>query len=452
MSTFKPSEIVVAVDIGTTKVCAIAGRMNQYGRIEVLGMGKVKSEGVNRGVVSNIAKTVHAIKEAVAIAEKSAQIKFEKVHVGIAGQHIKSLHHHGLKFREDSLKEISQEDVDSLINDMYRLVLPPGDKILHVIPQEFSVDEEQDIIDPVGMSGIRLEANFHIITGRVTASKNIQTCIERVGLELQEMTLEPIASAEAVLTDQEKEVGVALVDIGGGTTDITIIKDGIIRHTAVIPFGGQIITKDIKEGCSVMEDQAEKLKVKFGSALEAEVHGKRIITIPVLNGRDTKEISERNLARIIQARVAEIFDFVAWEIKRSGYDKKLGAGLVLTGGGSLLRHIDLLAAYHTGMASRIGLADEKLAHKYDELSGSPIFATAVGLLINGISKLSPISEVEESKVEQVEQKQVKEIEEKEIEEDSFEEELEDEKPQGKWYETILNKAYDFFDSTPDSKF
>ncbi len=449
---FKPSEIVVALDIGTTKVCAIAGRKNQYGLVEILGMGKVKSEGVSRGVVSNISKTVKAIQDAVDMAEKQAQTKFTDVYVGIAGQHIKSIHHRGIIMREDGLEEITQSDVDKLIGDMYRLVLPAGDKILHVIPQEFTVDEEQDIIDPVGMSGVRLEANFHIITGRVTASRNIQRCVEKVGLEVADLTLEPIASAAAVLSDEEKEAGVALVDIGGGTTDITIFKDGIIRHTAVIPFGGAIITNDIKEGCTVMLNQAEKLKVKFGSALADEVHNNRIITIPGLKGREHKEISERNLAKIIQARVQEIFDFVLWEIKRSGFDRKLIGGLVLTGGGSLLNHINLLAEYHTGLNTRVGLPTEHLAHKYDGMVDSPIYSTCIGLLINAIKNLPIKSE------EELTQKVVEEIVEKtnmveqsvtEIEEESTPQEQPKKKS---WMNNIFEKAKELLESTPDSEF
>jgi cell division protein FtsA len=415
-------------------------------------MGKVKSEGVSRGVVSNISKTVKAIQDAVDMAEKQAQTKFTNVYVGIAGQHIKSIHHHGILMREDGLEEITRADVDKLIGDMYRLVLPAGDKILHVIPQEFTVDEEQDIIDPVGMSGVRLEANFHIITGRVTASRNIQRCVEKVGLEVADVTLEPIASAAAVLSDEEKEAGVALVDIGGGTTDITIFKDGIIRHTAVIPFGGAIITNDIKEGCTVMLDQAEKLKVKFGSALAEEVHNNRIITIPGLKGREHKEISERNLSKIIQARVQEIFDFVLWEIKRSGFDRKLIGGLVLTGGGSLLNHINLLAEYHTGLNTRVGLPTEHLAHKYDGMVDSPIYSTCIGLLINAIKNLPEKTEEEQTQeiVEQV-------IEETPVIEQSvtdLEDELtpESEPKKRSWVSNIFEKAKELLESTPDSEF
>lgn len=380
----KIKDTAVALDIGTTKVCAIAGQLNEYGKLEIVGMGVVPSEGVSRGVVSNIDKTVKAIREAVDIAEKNAKCKFKVVHVGIAGQHIKSLHHHGLLVRHDSNSEISQTDIDRLIKDMYKLVLPPGDKILHVVPQEFTVDDEQDIFDPIGMSGVRLEANFHIITGQISASRNILRCVEKAGLEVADVTLEPIASAASILSDDEKEAGVVLVDIGGGTTDITIFKDGIIRHTCVIPFGGNVVTRDIREGCTVLNEQAEKLKVKFGSALADEITDNRIITIPGFKGREGKEISEKNLARIIQARAEEIFDYVLWEIRRSGYENKLIAGMVLTGGGSLLRHIDLLSEYHTGMPTRVGHPVEHLAHGYSSQLASPIFATAVGLLKHAI--------------------------------------------------------------------
>lgn len=376
----QPDQVSVAIDIGTTKICCIAGTLDEYGRLEVIAMGTVKSEGVNRGVVINIDKTVAGIKAAVDAAERAAGFKFKIVHVGIAGQHIKSLHNLGRITRVDHNSEITKSDIERLIRDMHRIPLPPGDKILHVVPQEFTVDEEKDIPDPIGMAGYRLEGNFHIITGQISASKNIMRCIEKAGLEVADLTLEPIASSAAILSDEEKEAGIALVDIGGGTTDITIFKDGIIRHTAVIPFGGHIITDDIKEGCTVMADQAEKLKVKFGSALSDEVVDNRKIIIPGLKGREPKAISEKNLARIIQARCEEIFDYVLFEIKRSGYERKLLAGVVLTGGGSLLKNIELLVQMHTGLHARVGAPVEHLAHGYNKELASPIYATAVGLL------------------------------------------------------------------------
>lgn len=432
------NDVVVAIDIGTTKVCAIAGRKNEYDKIDIVGLGTVASEGVSRGVVSNIDKTVKAIKEAIEIAEKNARMKFKSIHVGIAGQHIKSLHHRGLLVRSDVNSEISEDDVNKLIKDMYRLVLPPGDKILHVIPQEFSVDDEQDIIDPVGMSGVRLEANFHIITGQISASRNIHRCVEKVGLNVADVTLEPIASASAVLSEEEKMAGVALVDIGGGTTDITIFKDGIIRHTAVIPFGGNVITRDIQEGCTVMQDQAERLKVRFGSALADEVYDNRIITIPGFRGRDHKEISEKNLARIIQARVEEIFDYVFWEIRRSGYEKKLIAGLVLTGGGSLMKHVNLLAEYHTGMSCRRGQPNEHLAHGYSSALASPIYATGIGLLIHAINNI----ELNRSLQEHIE----------EVSDDAHMEEIMDGENQNKWFKKIFTYTKEFFDTPPDTDF
>ncbi|KAA3626791.1 MAG: cell division protein FtsA [Bacteroidetes bacterium] len=432
------SEIVVALDIGTTKVCAIAGRKNEHGKLEILGFGKVNSEGVLRGVVSNIEKTVKAIKEAVQSAETASGQEFKVVHVGIAGQHIKSLQHRGILTRDNDHSEISQADIDRLIKDMHKLVLPPGDKILHVIPQEFAVDNEQGITDPIGMSGIRLEANFHIITGQITASNNILRCIERTGLKVANMTLEPIASAASVLSDEELEAGVALVDIGGGTTDITIFQEGIVRHTAVIPFGGNIITKDIKEGCSIMTHQAEKLKVKFGAALAEEVFDNRIITIPGLRGRDPKEISEKNLARIIEARVMEVLDYVVWEIRRSGYERKLIAGVVLTGGGALLNHIDKLCEYHTGMSTRIGLPVEKLAHGYSERLSSPVFATSIGLLLKGIEDLETGRVVYDNYQEKKQEEPVEEV----VEEVAGD----------KWYEQIFRKTKEWFEAEPDSDF
>jgi cell division protein FtsA len=443
------TDLVVALDIGTTKVCAVAGRKNEYGKLEILGVGKVDSVGVMRGVVTNIEKTVNAIIEAVSSAERMAKTKFERVHVGIAGQHIKSLQHRGILTRDNDHTEISQKDIQKLVTDMYKLVLPPGDKILHAIPQEYTVDNEQGITDPIGMSGVRLEANFHIITGQISASNNIHRCVERTGLKVESMTLEPIASAIAVLSDEEKEAGVALVDIGGGTTDITIFQEGIIRHTAVIPFGGNVMTSDIKEGCTVMQHQAEQLKVKFGAALAEEVVENRIITIPGIKGRDYKEISEKNLARIIQARMEEVLDYVVWEIRRSGYERKLIGGIVLTGGGAMLRDVEKLCEFHTGMSTRIGVPIEHLAHGYQEKVASPIYATAIGLLLNGIAfqeeqlRLHPVAEEKivvqaqpELVVEQVAATSVK---------------VDDRSQQqgGKWLEGIFKKTKEWFEAEPD---
>lgn len=438
--------LVLALDIGTTKVCALAGFRNEFGRIEITGIGKVKSEGVTKGVVSNIDKTVKAIKEAVSTAEINCGKKFSTVYVGIAGQHIKSLQHHGLLVRKDVNSEIDENDINRLIEDMYKLVLPPGDKILHVIPQEFIVDNEQGIIDPIGMSGVRLEANFHIITGQVSASRNIFKVVEKADLQVADLTLEPIASATSVLTDEEKEAGVALVDIGGGTTDVTIFKDGIIRHTAVIPFGGNVVTGDIQEGLSVMRDQAEKLKVKFGSALAEEIVDNRLIVIPGYRGKDVKEISEKNLARIIQARMEEILDFVAWEISRSGYQNRLLAGIVLTGGGSLLRDIDLLTELHTGMISRLGEPTEHLAHGYNGELTSPIYATGIGLLIHGIKQGKFDEEIHNEVI-------ASSNNEFEFEIAGIDNDIKEErKSKPSWWNKITSYTKEFFESTPESEF
>ena len=458
------SNIVVALDIGTTKICAVAGRKDEHGKIEVLGVGKVQSVGVLRGVVSNIEKTVNAISAATDEAKRRSGVEFDEVHVGIAGQLIKSLQHRGILTRDNIHDEISQRDIDKLVKDMYKLVLPPGDKIIHVIPQEYTVDNEQGITDPIGMAGIRLEANFHIITGQITASKNIFRCVEKSGMHVKSLTLEPIASSSAVLSDEEMEAGVALVDIGGGTTDLAIFHEGIIRHTAVIPFGGNVVTKDIKEGCTVMQHQAEKLKVKFGAALADEVYDNRIVTIPGLKGHDPKEISEKNLAKIIQARVEEIFDHVYWEIRRSGYERKLVGGIVLTGGGSLLKHIDKLVAYHTGMSTRIGSPVEQLAHGYSEEVSSPIYSTAIGLLKSGIKEYGDSSSA-------IFTKDMNEATKKENVSNAtttanvtttskLNEPVEENTTRGnasvtaksKWYETIFQKTKEWFEAEPDSDF
>lgn len=377
------SEFIVALDIGTTKICVIVGRMTEHGKVEVLGTGKAESLGVMRGVVANIEKTVQAIKAAVEEAEAKAGVKVEKVYVGIAGQHIKSLQHRGILTRPDRNDEISMGDVDRLIDDMHRLVLPPGDRIIHVLPQEYIIDNEQGIKDPIGMSGIRLEANFHIITGQITAAQNINKCVVKAGLEVADLILEPLASSAAVLSDEEKEAGVVLVDIGGGTTDLAIFQDGIIRHTSVIPFGGNIITEDIKEGCLIMRNQAEQLKVRFGSAFAIETQENEIVSIPGLRGREPKEISIRNLAHIIQARMEEILEQVYFEIKSSGFEKKLIGGIVLTGGGSQLKHLVQLVEYVTGLDARIGYPTEHLAKGDVDGMKNPIFATGIGLVIKG---------------------------------------------------------------------
>jgi len=392
--------IAVGLDIGTTKIVAMIGRENEYGKMEILGIGKSKSLGVHRGVVNNITQTIQSIQQAVQDAETSSGMKIQDVVVGIAGQHIRSLQHSDYITRSNSDEVIDEEDIDRLCNQVHKLVMLPGEEIIHVLPQDFKVDGQAEIKEPIGMYGGRLEANFHVVVGQVSSIRNIGRCVKSAGLELSGITLEPLASSNAVLSQEEKEAGVALIDIGGGTTDIAIFKDGIIRHTAVIPFGGNVITEDIKEGCSIIEKQAEQLKIKFGSAWPGENKDNEIVSIPGLRGREPKEITLKNLSKIIHARVVEIVEQAYLEIKNYGHEeqkKKLIAGIVLTGGGSQLRHLKQLVEYITGMDTRIGYPNEHLAGDSDAETTSPMYATAVGLVLNSLEnreKVSPANEEE----------------------------------------------------------
>ena len=376
-------KIIVGLDIGTTKICAIVGRKNEYGKLEVLGMGKAVSDGVIRGIVTNIDKTVSAIRKAIEDAGEQSGIDINVVNVGIAGQHIRSSIHHGSITRSSTDDEITIEDVNKLTNDMYRIVIPPGSEIIHVMPQDYIVDYEEGIRDPVGMSGVKLEADFHVITAQTNAINNINKCVRRAGLKIENLILEPLGSSLSVLSEEEKEAGVCLVDIGGGTTDIAIFFDNIIRHTAVIPFGGNIITSDIKQGCMVMNHQAELLKTKFGKAIAEEASPNEIISIPGLRNRPPKEISIKNLACIIEARMEEIIEIVHAEIITSGYDQKLAGGIVITGGGALLQNLKQLFEYMTGMDARVGYPNEHLGRSKVEAAKSPMFSTTIGLVLSG---------------------------------------------------------------------
>lgn len=376
--------IVVGLDIGTTKVCAIVGKKNDFGKVNILGFGKAESDGVSRGVVVNIDKTVDAIRRAVAEAEKQSGVDINVVYVGIAGEHIRSMQHKGIITLNNPDLEIAGGDVHRLHEDMFKIATPPGSEIIHVLPQEYAVDHQTGIKDPVGMSGIRLEGNFHIVTGQTTAANNIYKCVRKAGFEARELVLEPLASSAAVLTDEEMEAGVCLVDIGGGTTDIAIFEDNIIRHTAVIPFGGNIVTEDIKQGCSVMRKQAELLKLRFGSALATEIKEDEIITITGLRNRPPKEVRRKTLANIIQSRMEEIIEFVSAEIKHSGYEKKLVGGIVVTGGGSQLAHSKQLIEYITGIDTRVGYPGEHLASGLVDEVNSPMYATGTGLVCHGL--------------------------------------------------------------------
>lgn len=380
-------KIVVGLDIGTTKICAIVGRKNEFGKLEVLGMGKAESEGVIKGIVTNIDKTVLAITKAIKEASDMSGIDIALVNVGIAGQHIKSSIHHGSITRSSNDDEISVSDINRLTEDMYRIVIPPGSEIIHVMPQDYIVDYEEGIKDPVGMSGVKLEADFHVITAQTSAINNINKCVRRGGLEIDDLILEPLASSLAVLSDEEKEAGVCLIDIGGGTTDIAIFHDNIIRHTAVIPFGGNILTNDIQSGLMVMARQAEQLKTKFGKAIAEEASPNEIVSIPGIRNRPPKEISVKNLSNVIQARMEEIIEMVHSEIISSGFDGRLAGGIVITGGGSQLSCLKQLVEYMTGMDTRIGYPNEHLGKSKMEAVKSPMYATAVGLVLAGFRSI-----------------------------------------------------------------
>jgi cell division protein FtsA len=383
--------IAVGLDIGTTKIVAMIGKKNEYGKLEILGVGKSKSLGVARGVVNNITQTIQSIQLAVNEAEANSGYKLNDVGVGIAGQHFRSIQHTDNVIRNNPEEVISGRDIQLLIDQVNKLAMLPGEEIIHVLPQEFKIDGQSEIKEPIGMYGGRLEASFHVVVGQAASIRNVGRCIQSSDIELSGLTLEPLASAEAVLSQEEKEAGVALIDIGGGTTDLANFKDGIIRHTAVVPFGGNVITDDIKQGCSIIEKQAELLKTKFGSAWPGENKDNEIVSIPGLRGRDPKEISLKNLSKIIHARVVEIIEQVFTEIKAYGHEdprKKLIAGIVLTGGGSQLKHIKQLVEYITGMDTRIGYPNEHLAGNSSEEISSPLFATAVGLVMNSIENNS----------------------------------------------------------------
>jgi cell division protein FtsA len=379
----KKEQYVAAIDIGTTKIVAIVGTKNENDKIEILGLSKALSKGVKRGVVLNIEDTVNAIQTTVDDVQKRSGIVFSEVFVGIAGQHIKSMKNRGYITRDNYEDEIKKEEVFRLIEDMHKIHIDIGEEIIHVIPQNFIVDNETGVKSPIGMCGRRLEANFHIVIGQVAAAKNIEKCVRKANLLVKDMILEPLASSDAVLTDDEKEAGVVLVDIGGGTTDVAVYYDNIIRHTAVIPLGGNVVTKDIKEGCAILQRHAEQLKIQYGSALGDIAPEDKVVSIPGISGREPKEISFRSLAYIIQSRMEEIIDFVNFEIQNSGYADKLAAGVVITGGGAMLRHLPQLMKFKTAMDVRIGLPNEHLAGTGKNEINQPMYATAVGLIMRG---------------------------------------------------------------------
>ncbi|MBS1750823.1 MAG: cell division protein FtsA [Bacteroidetes bacterium] len=377
--------IIVGLDIGTTKIAAIAGRKNEYGKLEILGFGRANSNGVQHGMVLNIDQTIKAIQAALEnCIASNPDLEISEVYVGIAGHHIKSLQTRGDIVRQYTDEEISQGEIDQLVENQYKTYIPAGDQIIDVIPQEFTVDNFQNITNPIGYSGVKVGANFHIITGDRNAIRNINRSVEKSNLKVKDLVLQPLASAASVMCEQDLEAGVVIVDIGGGTTDIAIFYEGVLKHTAVIPFGGENITNDIKTGLGVLKTQAEQMKVQFGSALTDEARSNAFITIPGLRGMTPKEISVQNLAKIIQARMSEILDFVTYHLNQVGIEKKLlNGGIILTGGGSQLKHLIQLTEYITGLDARIGYPNEHLASGHIEELTKPMYATCIGLILKG---------------------------------------------------------------------
>ena len=379
--------IIVGLDIGTTKIAAIAGRKNEFGKLEILGFGLANSNGVQHGMVLNIDQTIKAIETALKNCyESNPGLEINEVYVGIAGHHIKSLQTRGDIVRHSTDDEIKQLEIDQLIADQYKTYIPAGDQIIDVIPQEYTVDNIPNIVDPIGYTGVKVGANFHIITGDRNAIRNINRSVEKAGLKVKDLMLQPLASSAAVMSEQDVEAGIAILDIGGGTTDLAVFYEGILKHTAVIPFGGENITNDIKMGLGVLKTQAELMKVQYGSALSEAAQNNAFIKIPGLRGLPSREISVKNLASIIQARMSEILAFVTFHLKQVGMDNKMmNGGIVLTGGGSQLKHLIQLTEYATGLNARIGYPNEHLASNHISELEKPMYSTCIGLILKGYS-------------------------------------------------------------------
>ncbi len=430
---------IAAIDIGTTKIVTIVGRLNESGKLEIIGMSKTPSKGVKRGVVLNIEEAVNAIRYTVDEVQKQVGFEIREAYVGIAGQHITSLQNRGYILRDSYEEEITKNDTDHLLSEMYKISIQPGEEIIHVIPQSYVVDNETGVKNPIGMFGKRLEGNYHIVIGQTSSARTIERCVNRVGIHVKQMILEPLASSAAVLTDDEIEAGVALVDIGGGTTDIAVYYDDIIKHTAVIPFGGNVITKDVMEGCSILSKHAELLKLQYGSALGDLAEEAKVVAVPGISGRDPKEVSIKSLAYIIQSRMEEILDAVVYQLEGSDCLEKLTAGIVITGGGSLLRHLPQLVKYRTGLDVRIGKPEVQAANHDLKEVNHPMYSTSVGLLYKGFEQYVP-------------EPAVQEIREKEpVPEFILDEGIKEPKPRKSLFESFKTTIENIFDDDIDKK-
>ena len=371
--------LIVGLDIGTSKVAAIVGELSSDGNIEIIGIGSTPSRGLKKGVVVNLESTVQSIQRAIEEAELMAGCQIRSVYAGIAGSHIRSLNSHGIVAIKD--KEVTQYDIDRVIDSARAVAIPADQKILHILPQEFVIDLQEGIKEPIGMSGIRLEAKVHMVTGSVSASQNIVKCIRRCGLEVEDIVLEQLASCNSVLTDDEKELGVCLIDIGGGTTDIAIFVDGAIKHTAVIPIAGDQVTNDIAVALRTPTLNAEDIKRKYACALTQLANVDEVIEVPSIGDRAPRKISTQNLAEIIEPRYEELMLLVQSELRRSGFEELIAAGIVLTGGSSKVMGLIDLAEEIFHMPVRMGGPQNVTG--LTEVVKNPIHSTGVGLLMYG---------------------------------------------------------------------
>jgi len=389
MAKMEKDNIIVGLDIGTTKICTIIGEVNDS-EVNIIGVGNSPSTGLNKGVVVNIEATVESIKKSVDDASRMAGIEVGTVYAGIAGGHIKGINSHGVIAVSGDNKEISQEDVDRVIDAAQAVAIPMDREVIHVIPQEFIVDSQDGIKNPVGMSGVRLEVEVHIVTAAVTSAQNIVKCVDKAGYYVEDIVLQPLASSEAVLTQDEKDLGVVLVDIGGGTTDIIIYSEGGIRHTAVLSIGGNFITNDIAIGLRTPTGEAEELKKKYGCAYAPLVGSDEEIKVAGVGGRAERILPRIELTKVIQPRMEEIFELVAQEIRNNGYENKIAAGVVVTGGSAIMLGVSELAEKILSSPVRIGVP--KGVSGLVDVVSSPVYATGVGLVIYGLNNRTTVKD------------------------------------------------------------
>ncbi len=479
------SPVIIGLDIGTTKVVAIAAVKDIDGNIQIVGYGKTPSYGVEHGLVRNLEQCQESIEKAISeLRESNPNLEINSVYIGIAGKHVKSLQNRGERIRADIDARISPAEIELLIKDQHKTYLPPGDKIIDIVPQDFTIDDERNILNPVGRTGTKLAANFHIITGGINDIKNIHSCVHSAQLEVSEIVLQPMASAAAVMSEDELEMGVAIVDIGGGTTDMAVFKEGILHHTAVIPFAGEDITHDIKKSLGILHTHAEKMKTKYGSAIPVDSHKNKYITIPGIKGHKAKEIAYNNLAQIIGCRIEEIMNAVVHEIDKAGLRDKLFGGIILTGGGSHLDNLRQLTSFVTKMPTRIGLPDEQISFSEDyHILKNPMYSTCIGLVLRGFedlengkgifagkteNKIYQPSKDESMDVEELTEISLTEFVEKDNpKKENVTEEPEEQEPKkevsksknrkrqlnlSKVFDTMKNSFFEFFDGEEDVKF